>query len=92
MCSVCGFDRLEFPAADYNICPSCGTEFGLDDVGIPIGQLRTNWISGGSVWWSQYEHQPADWNPILQLQNLTGTATISPQPTTVVSKSVDIDP
>jgi hypothetical protein len=51
-CPVCGFDSLEYPPEDFAICPSCGTEFGLDDANYTIEELRARWIKGGSQWWS----------------------------------------
>ena len=49
-CLVCGYNELERPAADHLICPSCGTQFGLDDRRYSIDELRAAWIKNGSPW------------------------------------------
>jgi hypothetical protein len=69
-CPVCGFNKLEFPPDDYNICPSCGTEFDLDDVGVGYDVLREKWKAGGYVWWSRYEAPPFDWDPVKLLNTV----------------------
>lgn len=51
-CPVCGFDNLEYPPQDFTICPSCGTEFGFDDVNYSIPELKARWIKDGRQWWS----------------------------------------
>ena len=70
MCPVCGYNQLEYPASNYNICPSCGTEFDLDDVGVTHFQLRNAWIANGKQWWSVEEPPSPYWDPEQQLQNL----------------------
>lgn len=42
LCPVCGYGMKEAPA-DFNICPSCGTEFGVHDVNSSIPELRKAW-------------------------------------------------
>lgn len=66
LCLVCGYDMQE-PAADYNICPSCGTEWDLDDQNASIAELRAAWIDSGACWWSQSDPMPVGWNPQSQL-------------------------
>jgi predicted amidophosphoribosyltransferase len=44
MCPVCGYG-MEDPPQDYNICPCCGTEFGLHDAERTHDQLRSSMIS-----------------------------------------------
>ena len=66
MCPVCGFEMDE-PPAHYNICPSCGTEFGVNDVNVGIARLRQNWISRGMLWWSKTDPRPENWSPVIQL-------------------------
>ena len=39
LCPVCGY-QMEDPPKDNNICPSCGTEFGLHDVNATLSDLR----------------------------------------------------
>jgi hypothetical protein len=73
-CPVCGFNELEFPPDDYNICPSCGTEFEVDDAGVTHLELRNKWKAGGMQWWSRYEEPPFGWDPqalLAALENPT---------------------
>ncbi len=69
LCPVCGYE-MEVPPRDYNICLSCGTEFGVNDVNSTIPELRESWISAGPRWWSTVIPKPPDWNPFRQLSNL----------------------
>ena len=69
LCPVCGYGMDEQPA-NYHICPSCGTEFGLHDQNASHEQLRNAWIRTGPKWWSTTDQQPEDWNPFVQLANL----------------------
>lgn len=52
---------------DFNICPSCGAEFGYSDAGRTFDDLRAEWIDMGMPWHSKYEKPPRNWNPQLQL-------------------------
>jgi hypothetical protein len=78
-CPVCGYPRLEDPPRteqgypSYEICSSCGFEFGVtdDDRGISYEQWRAEWVGGGMRWWSRLP-QPAGWDPRRQLRELTG--------------------
>src|SRR5258708_15856140 len=69
MCPVCGFEMSDGPR-DYNICPSCGTEFGLHDVNSSIEVLRDVWIESGPRWYSRVVAEPVGLNPWLQLLRL----------------------
>lgn len=69
LCPVCGY-AMDDPPRDYNICPSCGTEFGVSDVSASISELREAWIRTGPKWWSAADPQPQGWNPFLQLARL----------------------
>jgi len=55
-CPVCFYNELEESPASpsYEVCPSCGTEFGVDDVGMSWAELRQDWMDGGCKWWSEY--------------------------------------
>jgi hypothetical protein len=64
-CPVCMFDRLAYPAADYHICPCCGTEFGNDDAAFTHNQLREMWVGSGAHWF--FGNPPPRWNPWSQL-------------------------
>lgn len=69
MCPVCGYEMKD-PPRDYNICPSCGTEFGLHDANASVAELRLAWLKTGPRWWSATEPQPAEWNPFMQIAEL----------------------
>ena len=69
ICPVCGYS-LERPAADYRICPSCGTEFGYDDAGRTYAELRAAWLRSGAQWWSRSRPAPAEWDPYKQVNTL----------------------
>lgn len=59
-CPVCGFDDLKYPPSNYAICPSCGTEFGIDDEEYTILELKDRWIKGGKRWWSVSDPSPIE--------------------------------
>src|SRR6476620_11944152 len=75
VCPACGYPNLaEEPrtaktGGSYEICPSCGIQFGLDD---EAGgneesrkefymQWRENWIKSGSTWHSIGIPKPEGW-------------------------------
>lgn len=66
ICPVCAY-KMDDPPRDYNICPSCGTEFGVSDLNSSILELREMWIKTGPKWWSVTDPQPMGWNPFAQL-------------------------
>jgi hypothetical protein len=66
LCTVCGYEMEEGPR-DYNICPSCGTEFGLHDANSTIEELRKVWLATGPRWYSSAVPEPQNWKPIMQL-------------------------
>ena len=70
ICPVCGFDRLEYPPSDYNICPCCATEFGYHDTSFSHAQLRQRWIRAGARWWDSETPKPPFWSPETQLRNI----------------------
>jgi|SRR3989344_2478795 len=83
ICPACGFPELtEDPMEQtYEICPSCGMEFGYadaqyhatGDVGV-YRNWREQWIRGGMKWVHKdkdsLEEKPKDWNPKEQLKNI----------------------
>lgn len=69
MCPVCGFFMDEAPERN-NICPSCGTEFGLHDRNASVTDLRRAWMMGGMAWWSSVDEEPAGWNPFEQVSRV----------------------
>jgi len=69
-CTVCGYDALTRPPADYNICPCCGTEFGYDDVAHSLDELRNLWFAKGAAWFSDHTPPPPEWDVFRQIANL----------------------
>ena len=79
-CPVCGFGGLEDPAYDpltglgsYQICPSCGFEYGVtdDDRQITHEQWRRRWIDAGMPWRDAgVSDAPRDWDASAQLAAL----------------------
>jgi hypothetical protein len=73
-CSVCGYADLTEPpydehgCASFEICPSCGTEFGYDDATKPVEQLRQEWLDRGANWWSESSRPPDGWSGVRQLE------------------------
>jgi hypothetical protein len=75
ICPVCGYSGLIEPPysnqePSFEICPSCGTEFGLDDDDRSFDQLRDAWIASGSKWWSSHQAPPQGWDSAKQLSKL----------------------
>jgi len=83
MCPACGYDKLdEQPwteeSASYEICSSCGIEFGYDDWAGGDVQARQDayaawrhrWRAGGMRWFSPSEAPPPDWDPVSQLERV----------------------
>lgn len=79
ICPVCGFPKLkEAPrtlggGGSYEICPSCGFQFGVsdDDGGFTYKQWREKWRAKGMKWSSQ-RRVPKKWNPAAQVATVTG--------------------
>jgi hypothetical protein len=77
-CPVCGYPGLReeprSPAkgASYEICPSCGFQFGFDDEdqGISDEQWRKRWLDSGMPWTSVGKYPPPGWDPREQLKRL----------------------
>lgn len=75
MCPVCGYPNLQYPpyspqsGASYEICPSCGFQFGYDDEdqSITFAQWRQGWIERGMPWYSSGIAPPINWDPSVQL-------------------------
>lgn len=80
VCPVCGYDGLYDPSwnngvGSDEICPSCGTQFGYDDMAggdaarreARHRELRTQWVEGGCRWFSRARRPPDDWDPDAQL-------------------------
>jgi hypothetical protein len=69
LCTVCGYKMEEGPR-DYNICPSCGTEFGIHDVNSSIENLQDLWLKSGPRWHSSVVAQSVKWDPFEQFIHL----------------------
>jgi hypothetical protein len=77
-CPVCGYPNLaEIPrtgkgGGSYEICPSCGFQFGVsdDDRGFTYQEWRKRWISEGMPWDKGRTKPPPNWDPQEQLRNL----------------------
>lgn len=77
-CPVCGYPALSEPprppfgGGSYEICPSCGFQFGVsdDDEGITFGEWRERWIADGMPWRSVAIDPPDDWDPMAQVRGL----------------------
>ena len=68
-CLVCSYPKLKSPphspsgGGSYEICPSCGYQYGVDDDdrGITPVEWRRTWIANGAHWSSQSIKAPTDW-------------------------------
>ena len=80
-CPACGYPSLKKPAyigtyrggsPSYEICPSCGFQFGYTDhnKNITHDQWRQQWLDGGMVWDKGRSTSPEDWDPKKQLLNI----------------------
>lgn len=82
-CPVCCYPALREPprsptgGASYEICPSCGFQFGVsdDDGGIPYTQWRALWKKRAMRWASAGIPAPPRWDPIAQLARLRSRLT-----------------
>ena len=77
VCPVCGYPELSEPprlasgGGSYEICWSCGFEFGVsdDDLGYTYTDWRQLWIDRGMPWESEGLHpKPDGWDPVRQLE------------------------
>lgn len=84
-CPVCGYSGLQEPpvsaisgGGSYEICPSCGFQFGVtdDDEGYSFLEWRKKWVSEGMRWSSISLVSPDNWDPLGILQPFlpSGTA------------------
>jgi len=65
----------EYNCPTYNICPSCGTEFGYHDATKSFAELRSLWLTSGGLWSSTYEKPPLDWSAQEQMAKAGLSAT-----------------
>ena len=76
ICPVCGYPDLrkgplDHGTSSYEICPSCGFEFGYDDGVLKetYQSYRVKWIADGCKWWATSSKAPAFWDATKQLEN-----------------------
>ncbi|PYV51815.1 MAG: hypothetical protein DMG98_25340 [Acidobacteria bacterium] len=82
-CPVCGYSDLSTPpwndgAPSFEICPSCGIQFGYTDAAGGDPEARTalwkkwrrRWIETGMAWNSIGQKPPSGWDPVAQLKNI----------------------
>ena len=67
MCPVCAYRFLSDDALNHDVCPSCGTEFGYDDVAQSHESLRMEWLGNSGPWFDRSVGPPADWDPVAQV-------------------------
>lgn len=74
VCPICHYPDLAEPpysdaGASYEICPSCGFEFGVtdDDLGVLPQSWRRRWIEQGCPWTSSAP-RPEGWDGARQLR------------------------
>ena len=73
-CPVCDYPNLsepprsEFGGGSFEICPSCGFQFGVndDDEGISYETWRRRWEARGMPWSGIGLKQPASWKPVAK--------------------------
>jgi hypothetical protein len=79
-CPVCGYPALDEPAyspvtglGSYEICSSCGYEFGVTDDDRQIGhdEWRRRWVADGMPWRADgIVTPPRNWDPSGQPRSL----------------------
>ncbi len=62
-----------FGEGSYEVCASCGYEFGFDDnpgsgEAVSFETYRAEWIAGGCEWWFKKRRAPRGWDGFDQLQ------------------------
>lgn len=74
ICPVCDYPKLsepprsEFGGGSFEICPSCGFQFGVndDDEGISYETWRRRWEAAGMPWTSIALKKPDSWHPMAK--------------------------
>jgi len=80
---------MPYPPRDYNICPCCGIEYGLEDAFETYDELRDEWLLAGGPWFSEAKPyvRPANWNAWEQL-DLAGYKYNVPRPVGAVQTEI----
>lgn len=76
-CPVCGYPKLkdeprtESTGGSFELCPSCGFQFGVtdDDAGFTYASWREKWRGEGMLW-SSRSRRPKGWDPVAQLETV----------------------
>lgn len=82
VCPVCGYPSLTEPprspsgGGSYEICPSCGFQFGVDDDdrGQGYEDARKAWVAAGMPWSSKGIPTPKKWDAKRQLATLKSSS------------------
>ena len=94
-CPVCAFPKLKEPprsksgGASYEICPSCGFQFGVDDDdrGISADQWLKDWLKRGAPWTSSGIKCPKNWDGKTQAAGLKPASLQKKAPKTAKPKT-----
>lgn len=66
VCPVCDYAGLLAPPQEGPVCPSCGTEFEVDDRYRSHLELRAAWLEAGAPWFSKRVPAPHGWEKYRQ--------------------------
>ncbi len=85
-CPVCDYPKLsepprsEFGGGSFEICPSCGFQFGVNDdgEGISYETWRRRWEAAGMPWSSIAISKPDSWEPVAAAVAPAATAPSQP--------------
>jgi hypothetical protein len=96
-CPVCDYPNLsepprsEFGGGSFEICPSCGFQFGVNDdaEGISYETWRRRWEARGMLWSGVGLKQPASWKPVARYVSPGGAALRRPGETAAQATSRD---
>jgi|GEM_PF-639435 len=97
ICPVCDYPKLsepprsEFGGGSFEICPSCGFQFGVndDDEGISYETWRRRWEAAGMPWNSLALKQPVFWKPAAKHVAPGGAALRRPGETAAQAQTRD---
>jgi hypothetical protein len=100
ICPVCEYPHLsepprsEFGGGSFEICPSCGFQFGVndDDEGISYETWRRRWEAAGMPWSSVALKPPAAWKPVARHVAPGGAALRRPSPVAAADESPPASP